>query len=204
MVYNLSVSRIVSLGVLCQNQKMSLKLITEVAVCSAGRAGNGIFAKNNFKAGEILCESVGPILTEPNRHTVQYDSKTHIFVEPPLVFTNHSCVPNALVQFSGFKVQLKAIKDIKTEEEIFFNYNSSEIDMAEAFDCNCKGEECPGRIQGFKHLNWTRKNALLPLLTPHVKDFYKTTFLESSLLYALFPEGNCPPSRRYVGHYFSY
>ena len=46
-------------------------------------------------------------------------------------FTNHSCEPNAALDNDG----LYAIKDIQEGEQIFFNYLTTEWDMAAAFEC---------------------------------------------------------------------
>lgn len=45
-----------------------------------------------------------------------------IFLEPKLAMANHSCIPNAMVQFVGRKAILRAEKPIKVDEEIEISY----------------------------------------------------------------------------------
>lgn len=50
-----------------------------------------------------------------------------IFLEPTLAMANHSCIPNALVQFIGRKAILRAEMPIKSGEEIVISYTGSWI-----------------------------------------------------------------------------
>jgi SET domain-containing protein len=45
-----------------------------------------------------------------------------MFVNAALAMVNHSCVPNAFVQFIGRKAVLRANRAIKDEEEIEISY----------------------------------------------------------------------------------
>lgn len=48
-----------------------------------------------------------------------------IFLEPTLAMTNHSCVPNAMVQFVGRKAVLRAETPIKAGDEIEISYTGT-------------------------------------------------------------------------------
>lgn len=45
-----------------------------------------------------------------------------IYINPALAMVNHSCVPNAFVQFVGRNAMLHAFQDIKAGEEIEISY----------------------------------------------------------------------------------
>jgi len=92
------------------------------------------------------------ILEKPNRFTLQVGENQHItFKQDYLKYLNHSCNPNIYIDLD--KKELIAIKDIKAGEELSFFYPSTEWEMEEAFDCNCKAEKCLGKIKGAKYIN---------------------------------------------------
>lgn len=45
-----------------------------------------------------------------------------LFLDPALAMVNHSCVPNAFVQFAGRKAMLRAYQEIKKDEEVEISY----------------------------------------------------------------------------------
>lgn len=69
--------------------------------------------------------------------------------------------------------QLVAIKEIKSGQEITFDYCTTEYEMAEQFKCNCKSKMCRGFIQGFKYLNTEEKKDILPRTSEWIKQYYK-------------------------------
>ncbi len=48
--------------------------------------------------------------------------QTGLFMNPALAMVNHSCTPNAFVQFIGRRAVLRAYQEIKTGEEIEISY----------------------------------------------------------------------------------
>ncbi|EXK90053.1 SET and MYND protein [Fusarium oxysporum f. sp. raphani 54005] len=68
-----------------------------------------------------------------------------IFLEPKLAMANHSCIPNAMVQFVGRKAILRAEKPIKVDEEIEISYTDYTFPRSKRkhalapyfFDCQC-------------------------------------------------------------------
>ncbi|KAI0600882.1 hypothetical protein F4775DRAFT_607961 [Biscogniauxia sp. FL1348] len=72
--------------------------------------------------------------------------QTGLFLSPALAMVNHSCVPNAFVQFIGRKAVLHANQEIKKDEEIFISYiepmphrahRQESLKRRYHFDCNC-------------------------------------------------------------------
>jgi len=82
----------------------------------------------------------------------------------PWRFLNHSCDPNAAVR----ERQLIAVRPIHPGEDLTFNYNTTEYDMASPFACHCGSLFCAGQIRGFKYLDRQERERLRPLLNPHL------------------------------------
>ena len=78
-------------------------------------------------------------------------------------YTNHACTPNVAVHIDTWRPALHyvAIRDIEKEEEISFNYNTTEWEIMEPFTCTC--ENCGGTlITGAKTTSSSTLRVLLP------------------------------------------
>ncbi|CAK5267794.1 unnamed protein product [Mycena citricolor] len=115
-------------------------------------------AHRRFAAGEILGR-LNNASTGPKAYsTVQCGpgDEDNVELNSNLVYVNHSCDPNAVFDLSSTdptRWHLRALKDIMSGNTITYFYPSTEWDMAQAFDCDCKTVECLGRIQGAKYLS---------------------------------------------------
>ena len=109
---------------------------------------NALFAKRSFQPGEMIAEfSAGSIASEPTYLTVQVDEGKHITLQPEfLQYINHSCDPN--VFFNTTTMQLMALKEIRSEEEMTFFYPSTEWEMIQPFSCYCGSQNCLRQIRG--------------------------------------------------------
>lgn len=97
--------------------------------------GQGVFANVDFKKGEIIEKA--PILLMPIKefehikktklyyYFFEYTNSHFAIVLGHGSLYNHSFTPNAryLYNFKNRQLIIKATKDIKKGEEIFFNYN---------------------------------------------------------------------------------
>ena len=68
-------------------------------------------------------------------------------------YINHSCEPNAYVDVQQQKLIAKS--HIDKNDEITFNYLSTERQITAPFDCLCASSQCVGRIE--KSLTNTRE-----------------------------------------------
>ena len=137
----------------------------------------GVFATRAHPEGRILLPIAGQIQSHPTRYSIQITPETHL--EPVLDdvtfspgetqwrFINHSCDPNTRMDVEARVVV--ALRPIEKGEELTFNYNTTEWDMAVPFRCHCGSPDCTGQIQGFRHLTPEQQEALLPLATPHLR-----------------------------------
>lgn len=122
---------------------------------SKARFGIGVFAKKFIKKGELICNMKGKEITEKEFDVLIKKGRTitvdplqigidkYLDLEEPYVYFNHSCNPN-----SGLKntTNLIAIKDIRKDEEIFFDYSTTWYD---GFRCGCNSRNCRKHIADY-------------------------------------------------------
>ncbi len=100
-------------------------------------AGIGLFAREDIKKGEFIIEYVGEIvdrkeadnrggkyLFETNKNRV-VDGKDR---SNKARYINHACKPNAEVTIERGHINIYAIKNIKAEEEINYDYGKEYTD----------------------------------------------------------------------------
>jgi hypothetical protein len=126
-------------------------------------------------AGRHLLDIDGDLTECPGRHSLQVDDRLHVDVAGehsteefldrfPWRFMNHSCEPSALVRGRA----VFAIRQLDPCEEITFDYNTTEDEIAEPFDCHCGSHRCAGRIRGFRFLTRPDRERLRPRLAPYL------------------------------------
>lgn len=93
--------------------------------------GKGLFSTKKYKKGEIIYVLSGEIFDKPTRETIHIGNNQHIY-DKYGIYINHSFNPNILVK--GY--ELIALCDIDIGEELFFNYNDTEINMDNPFYVN--------------------------------------------------------------------
>ena len=90
--------------------------------------GKGLILRKSVKKGEIVFILSGEIADHPTRESIHIGDNKHIYDENG-IFINHSFEPT--VRIDGYNVV--ALMDINDGDEISFNYNDSEINMANTF-----------------------------------------------------------------------
>ena len=132
------------------------------------------FALEAIAPGEVLLEITGLLVEQPDRYSIQIGDGLH--VKPPAElnlaedveayrwrFLNHSCRPNAAVQGT----LLVAITPISAGDEVTFDYNTTELEIACPFTCHCG--HCGGAmIRGFAHLSPAEQREREPFLGAHL------------------------------------
>lgn len=126
-------------------------------------------------AGQCVFTIKGDVVSRPSRYSVQIGRDQHIdLVNPPSLkimierhpwcFMNHSCEPD--VRIAGRNVI--ALRAIRAGEEIAFDYDTTEWDMAEGFRCHCGSAQCRGEIRGYKWLSPGVRARLRNAVAPHL------------------------------------
>ena len=119
--------------------------------------GAGLFATRPIRAGEIILPLRGarygrddPIHdSERGANLLQTGYRTYVLLEPPAVYANHSCDPNAGVVDSR---RLVALRDIAAGREIRFDYSTTMDENFWTMRCRCGAPGCRGTIGDFKGL----------------------------------------------------
>ncbi|RBQ86338.1 hypothetical protein VDGD_03295 [Verticillium dahliae] len=80
-------------------------------------------AKGKGKAVEVTERRVVELLCKIKTNAfTRSEAGEGLFLDTTLAMVNHSCVPNAIVAFSGRRAFLRALRDIKEGEEIEISY----------------------------------------------------------------------------------
>ncbi len=125
-----------------------------VGTCELGK---GLFAGSPIPAGSLILPLSGrafgrqdPIHRTPEgANLLQTGPHTYILLEPPAVFANHSCEPNAGIRFNR---QMVAIRDIAVGEEIRFDYSTTMDEDFWTLPCRCGEAHCRGLVTDFDQL----------------------------------------------------
>lgn len=142
-------------------------------------------AVEDVKSGSFLTDLWGPVLDLPTAYTVQVEKNKHVCPQGVLVCFNHSCKPNSKFIYESRKISypsldadheifwyMVATRDIKKGEDVTYDYNATEYDMAEHFQCNCAAETCLGKIKGFKYLSLEQQKERASDLSPAIKELW--------------------------------
>jgi hypothetical protein len=135
-----------------------------------------VVALHAFRRGERIFELEGMLSPKPSRFSVQVDADVHVEIPEhaevdaeqilaryPWRCLNHACAPNARIVGR----ELRALRPIRAAEEITFDYETTEWDMASPFPCGCA--RCDGRmIRGFRYLSRAERERRRPWLAPHL------------------------------------
>jgi hypothetical protein len=110
-------------------------------------------------AGERLFRIEGRETPTPTRFSVQVGPGRHLdqgnarnaadrVARYPWRYMNHHCEPSTKIVDRN----VIALRDIAAGDDVTFNYNTTEYDMAEPFTCRCGSAKCVGLVRGARHL----------------------------------------------------
>lgn len=147
-----------------------------------GQKGYGVFALRDFKPGEFVFRA-NALFVEESRstHTIQVSSDTHVHMDLPGRYLNHSCSANLGVRNNNegaydFHVASCCGQGVKAGEELVFDYETTEYSSIQLNRCGCLAKPCPscgkggcrGKVTGFKD----NGNAIVDLYgTDNIADY---------------------------------
>jgi len=103
----------------------------------------------------------------PSAMTVQLgDGRHYRSTEGPFGL-NHHCSPNGYICFED--LTYRALHDISEGAELSFHYCTTELEMANSFECLCGAPDCLGRVGGFAHMDEEDIEKIRPLLSPFLR-----------------------------------
>ena len=132
--------------------------------------GQRLVALRAAAAGDSILWVDGLLTSQPSRHSVQVGPDAHVSPEGDTPghgcwrYLNHSCTPNAWLRGR----ELVALRDIQAHEDLTFDYNTTEWELAEPFACHCGSATCLGTVRGFAHLSAAQR-AGLQGVAPHLR-----------------------------------
>ena len=126
-------------------------------VIRQGVAGRGVFAGEVIPAHTKFLRFTGPLLryeqTTPQTLALQIGPDLYLGASGSFDdCVNHSCEPNAGLVIVGTTVDLMALRDIQSGEEIYFDYSTTMDEDDFEMDCHCGTPSCRKRVRDFKHL----------------------------------------------------
>jgi SET domain-containing protein len=130
--------------------------------------GFGVFALRAIEPGRRLLDFTGPVIDRDGLDAALERSEVDNFLQISADsymgpsgglddFVNHSCKPNCGLRFSRFKVVLAAINPIAANEEITFDYASTQNAYPYRFACGCGSPICRQDIGDFDDLPYSLK-----------------------------------------------
>lgn len=134
-----------------------------------------VIATEAIAAGGVVLEFTGELVERASRYSLQVGEDVHLLAPEgdeggdgggryAWRYLNHSCDPNAKM----VGMRLVAVRGIGRGDEVTFDYNTTEWEMAEPFVCGCG--VCGGReIGGYSRLSEGERAALAPRLAEHLR-----------------------------------
>ena len=130
-----------------------------------------LHAVRSFARGEIVFPLRGRPVARPTRFSIQVGRDAHL--DPvsdqvsPWGSLNHGCDPNVAIDVS--RRVIVARRAIAAGDQLRFDYNTTEWELAESFVCSCGAPACVGLAMGFAHLSSARQLILLCDAAPHIR-----------------------------------
>ena len=121
----------------------------------------GLVAAKNIKSGTRIIRYKGKIISNKQvEENPKFDNTKDIYLFDlnkrfsldgdfswnTARLINHSCSPNCEVEGTGFKIWVTAIRDIKKNEELTYDYGFSYDSDYKQFPCKCRSKNCCGYI----------------------------------------------------------
>lgn len=144
-------------------------------------SGRGIFTNEDVKKGKIVCIMKGKrwhlihtskkdAMSNPNMVGLGKD----LWIDPtlPISSMNHSCDPNLGTKGT---VTFVALRDIKKDEELTFDYSTSE-DGLWTIKCKCKSKNCRKIVRGIRYLPLKVYKKYLPYIPRYFQGIYKKQY----------------------------
>ena len=122
---------------------------------------NGLYANRDIKKGTKILEYKGKIISvKKSEENPKFDNDKAIYLfninkrydlDGDFKFNtarliNHSCNPNCEVLGVGLKVWVYAMKNIKKDDELSYDYGCSFDEDFRKYPCKCRSKNCAGFI----------------------------------------------------------
>ena len=149
-----------------------MRRLDTYAVLGASPHGEAVIVVQELAPGTPVLPLTGTLTHLPDTYTIQIDAHTHLLPDGHLWrYLNHSCAPNCRIDFSTWT--LVTTRTIQCNEELTFNYLTTEWEMVAPFACQCGALHCYGFVGGFKYLPPTQQVLLAPQCSPILRRLWR-------------------------------
>ena len=136
-----------------------------------GQRTEGLTLEQSIGSDELIftvMKTSENMLDKPTWQSVQCGINSHVDFTEKALKMNHSSDPNTRIAILEDRCEIRSIKPIEAGELLFFNYNSTEWEMAEPF----KDWESGENVQGFMHASPEEKQKILDtnIAAPHIRE----------------------------------
>lgn len=122
--------------------------------------GNALKTKGVIIKGEVVVYADGEKINRPIVYSLQISENVHTIGPGGL---DHVCnSPNCGVDPKTHNIV--ALRDIDAGQFLFFNYLTTEWELASPFECKCGDNGCFENIKGFKYLSTVQRQQILGAL----------------------------------------
>jgi SET domain-containing protein len=129
---------------------------------------DGVYTTRPIKRRSIVAEYTGPRMTYSEADGIyEHSPRTYLFGlsdservvdgDGIAAFINHSCDPNCESDEIRGKVVIRAIRNIKAEEELAYDYCLYDGDPEDLALCSCGARNCRGTMYSDKEIRKRRK-----------------------------------------------
>ena len=144
-----------------------------VLVASDGRR---LIAIRPIAAGMRIFAITGREVRVPTRYSVQVGPGLHLDPdctrdELDLVkryfwrYLDHDCDPTTVIR----EREVIAVRDIAEGGGVTFDYNTTEFELTEPFQCHCGSDSCVGVVRGARHLTLAQRARVAHWLAAHLR-----------------------------------
>ena len=102
-----------------------------------GKNNKGVFSTKDYVIGQIVYTFSPQYIKQPTRTSIQHNNKH--FEDSIGRYLNHNCEPIAAIVCNVKGIHLLAIEPIKKDDELTFDYNTTESKITNPFLCKCHG-----------------------------------------------------------------
>src|SRR5215831_915775 len=149
-----------------------MRRLDTYAVLGASPHGEAVIAVQELAPGTPVFPLTGTLTHLPDTYTIQIGAHTHLLPDGQLWrYLNHSCAPNCRIDFSTWT--LVTTRPIQGNEELTFNYLTTDWDMVAPFVCQCGTLHCYSCVAGFKYLTPAQQVLLAPQCSPILRRLWR-------------------------------
>lgn len=142
----------------------------------SGVHGLGVFTKVHIPEGTAVFEFGGPSVpwsrVPPDARYLQVGPDEFVvedrgadYIEN---YVNHSCQPN--LGFVGGSLRMRAIRDIRPGEELFWDYTTSMHEPGSASECRCGAANCRRVIRSYREESPAVRQQLAPITLAYLRE----------------------------------